>query len=125
MAYSFHNVKEVDVSTVRHLLLLLHFVGFASLFGGFLTQLSAEVKRVVPAMVHGVATQLVTGFALVWAVAADGDTVDHAKVGVKLVVLVVIFGLLFTERQKERMQPSMFWAIGGLTLVNAAIAVLL
>lgn len=113
------------MTTIRHLLLLLHFIGFASLLGGFLTQLSADVKRVVPAMLHGVATQLVTGFALVWAVAADGDTVDHAKVGIKLVVLVVIFGLLFKERQKDAMDKTTFFAVGGLTIVNAALAVML
>ena len=113
------------MTLVRQSLLLLHLVGFASLLGGFLTQLSAEVKRVVPAMLHGVATQLVTGFALVWAVAADGDTVDHAKVGIKLVVLIIIFGLLFKERQKENMDKTVFFAVGGLTLVNAALAVLL
>lgn len=113
------------MTLVRHVLLLLHFVGFASLFGGFLTQLSAEVKRVVPAMLHGVATQLVTGFALVWAVAADGDTVDHAKVGIKLLVLVIIFALLFRERQKDGMDKTVFFAVGGLTFVNAALAVLM
>ena len=113
------------MSTVRHLILLLHFIGFASLLGGFLTQLSSDVKRVVPAMLHGVATQLVTGFALVWAVAADGDTVNHAKVGIKTVVLVVIFFLLFKERQKESMDKAIFMSVGALTIVNAALAVLL
>ena len=113
------------MSTVRNVLLLLHFIGFASLLGGFLTQLSAEAKRVVPAMLHGVATQLVTGFALVWAVAADGDTFDHAKVGIKFVVLVVIFMLLFKERQKDSMDKTVFFAVGGLTIVNTALAVLI
>lgn len=112
------------MTTVRNVLVLLHFIGFASLFGGFLTQITAEAKRVVPAMLHGVATQLVTGFALVWAVAADGDTVNHAKVGIKFVVLVVIFGLLFKERKNAAMDKTVFFAIGGLTLVNTALAVM-
>lgn len=113
------------MTTVRNLLLLLHLIGFASLFGGFLTQLAAETKRVVPAMLHGVATQLVTGFALVWAVPAAGDEVDHAKVGIKFLVLVVIFALLFKERKNPSMDKTVFYAIGGLTLVNAALAVMM
>jgi hypothetical protein len=40
-------------------------------------------------------------------------------------VLVVIFMLLFKERQKASMDKSVFFAIGGLTIVNAAVAVLL
>lgn len=106
----------------RLLLDLLHLIGFASMLGGFLVQLTAAAKRVVPSMLHGVGLQLVTGFALVFVVAADGDTVNHAKVGVKLLVLVAIFLLMFRSRHKESIDSRTFYLIGGLTLLNAAIA---
>ena len=110
--------------TVRSLLLLLHFVGFASLFGAVMMQMSASVRRVVPAMLHGLGTQLITGFALVFAVSADGDTLNHAKVGAKMLVLVVLFVAIFRARKKEALSAAEFYAIGGLTLLNAAIATL-
>jgi hypothetical protein len=48
------------------LLLVLHFLGMASLVGGWLVQLRARGERYVnSAMVHGVLTQLVTGVLLV------------------------------------------------------------
>ena len=104
--------------------MLLHFVGFASLFGGFLSQLTAEAKRVVPAMLHGVGTQLVTGIALVFAVAADGDPVNHAKIGVKFLVLIALFVVMFRGRHKDALDARTFFTIGGLTFLNAAIATL-
>ena len=106
----------------RLVLDLLHLIGFASLLGGFLLQLSAASKRIVPAMLHGVGTQLLTGFALVFVVAADGDTVNHAKVGVKLLVLLAIFAVMFRSRNKEAVDARTFYLIGGLTVLNTAIA---
>lgn len=47
-------------------LLALHFVGLASLLGGFLTQMSAGTKRIVPAMLHGALTMLLTGLGFYW-----------------------------------------------------------
>ena len=41
------------------------------------------------------------------------------------VAVVVIFMLLFKERQKASMDKTVFFAIGGLTIVNAALAVML
>ena len=44
---------------VYDLLLVLHFIGLASLLGGLMVQLSARGGRVVnPAMLHGALTQL-------------------------------------------------------------------
>ncbi len=108
--------------TFRLVLDLLHLIGFASLLGAFMAQLGSAAKRVAPGMLHGVGLQLVTGFALVFVVAADGDTVNHAKVGVKLLVLVAMFIIMFRGRHKLALDSRTFYAIGALTLLNAAIA---
>ena len=50
---------------VYNLLVVLHFIGLASLLGGFLVQMSSPTKVVNPAMLHGALTQLVTGLAMV------------------------------------------------------------
>jgi hypothetical protein len=112
------------VTALRNVLLVLHFVGIGSLLGGFLTQLSAESKRIVDAMVHGALTMLVSGLGL-YAVVKNGlhDEVDSTKIAVKLAVLVVITGLIWINREKESISKGVYFAIGGLTLANIVIAV--
>ena len=112
------------MKVLQECLLVLHFVGLASLLGGFLTQMSAATRRVVPAMLHGAATMLVTGVALY---AVDKSGLHHepsaAKMAVKLGVLLVISALVWTQRAKEEITEGLYFAIGGLTLANIVIAV--
>lgn len=110
---------------VKDLTLVLHFVGLASLLGGFLVQLKPPVKVVNAAMVHGALTQLVTGIALVGLeTALEPDGLNYVKITVKLVILLVITGLVFRYRNIEQAPTGVWGAIGGLTVANVAIAVL-
>jgi hypothetical protein len=105
----------------------LHIIGIAALLGGFLTQMKAMgqgTARYTPAMLHGAITMLVTGVALVGLNEADGQTLNHIKIGIKLVVLVVILGLVYAKRDEETVDKALFGAVGGLTLVNIFLATL-
>ncbi|MGH3327251.1 MAG: hypothetical protein ACRDPT_05545 [Streptomycetales bacterium] len=109
---------------LRLVLIFLHFLGMASLLGGILVQLTAAQQRVVPAMIHGALTQLVTGLGLVGVDEVTGDDFGgHAKVGVKLAVVLVIVGLVWVNRRRARVSAGTFAAIGGLTVLNVAVAV--
>ena len=108
---------------LHNVILLLHFVGFAALFGGAFVQLKGPSRSVNPAMWHGALTMLVTGLLLVTSLELGDGTVNHMKVGIKLLVLVVIFALVLSNKKKETVENGAFWAIFGLTLLNAAIAV--
>lgn len=112
---------------LRTILVVLHFVGLASLLGGFLVQvkaIGAGKGTVVPAMVHGALTQLVTGLLLV-ATIEIGDLfeLDNIKIAVKLLVTIVITVLVFVYRKKTPAPSWALWAIGGLTLANIVVAV--
>ena len=111
------------MEVLRSCLLFLHFVGLASLLGGFLTQMSAAEKLVGPAMLHGALTQLVTGLLLVGVDEAADHPVIQAKIGVKLVVLLVILGLVWVNRSRPAVTRGVYFAIGGLTALNIAVAV--
>lgn len=116
---------------LRNSLLVLHFVGLASLFGGFLTQMkamAAKAAKVVPAMVHGVWTAFVTGLLLVgvaeWRIAMGaGFEVDHMKIGIKTLVVLAILILVMANRKKDSVAPAVFGTIGALTFTNIVLAV--
>ncbi|TEX51787.1 MAG: hypothetical protein B7C55_03755 [Actinomycetales bacterium mxb001] len=111
---------------VYNALVVLHFIGLASLLGGFLVQMKSPEKGVNPAMLHGALVQLVTGVLLVGIASAGlvpGEEVDHAKITVKLVIVLIITALAFVGRRRTPPQVALWGAIGALTLVNVIIAV--
>jgi len=109
------------------IVLILHFLGLASLLGGVLVQLKDVIAgkgRIVPAMFHGALTQLITGLILVGMLQMGDGDVNNAKVGVKLVIVIVITVLVLMYRKKASVSSWVVWAIGALTLANISIAVL-
>ena len=108
---------------VRQLVLFLHLVGLAALFGGLFVQLKAEPRMVNNAMLHGILTMLVTGLLSVGILEGGGATVDNTKIAVKLVIALVIGVLVFANRKKPALPNGLFFGLMGLTLVNIAVAV--
>ncbi|MFT4232018.1 MAG: hypothetical protein QM606_04470 [Leucobacter sp.] len=113
---------------VKGILVVLHLVGFAAVFGGAVVQFVAARKggpaRVLPLMVWGALLLLVTGLALVGMIYAMGGHPNNLKIGVKLIVLLALTGHIFGVRKKESVSAGGFGAIAGMALFNAAIAVL-
>jgi hypothetical protein len=110
-----------------HALLFLHFLGLAGIIGGFLVQLlaPAAAERGIKAMLHGGYTQLVTGLALVGLYEGPLDkTVDHAKIGTKLVVaLAVVVCVFIAKRRAAGQAGGLVRAAGLLAVANVAVAV--
>lgn len=111
--------------TAQDIALILHFIGLAALLGGFLAQLTAPVKQVTRSMLDGAWTMLVSAFALVVTISAQGEEeLDPAKYGIKGLVLAALILLLLQGRGKESIEKPGYFAIGLLTLTNVCIAVL-
>ncbi len=108
---------------LREILLFLHFVGLAALFGGLFVQIKADPRVVNNAMFHGILTQLVTGLLLVGVLEGLDREVDNAKIGVKLVVALVIAVLVFMNRKKASLSNGLYLGLMGLTLLNIGVAV--
>lgn len=114
---------------VKSILLILHIIGIAGLFGGWFLQISkvARGTAVIPAgMVHAGWLALASGILLFGVVEMIGGvTMDiRLKLTVKLVLAVVIMVLVFINRKKEPVNSGVMWTVGGLTLANIVIAVL-
>ncbi|MFC0507945.1 hypothetical protein [Micromonospora costi] len=110
------------MEALRLILLYVHLVGFALLLGGSIAQYASGRLRINAAMLWGSVIQLLTGIGLA-APLRDGDEPSPAKLGVKLVIALLIFVMVFFSRKREVVNRGHFLAIVGLTLVNAAVAV--
>lgn len=113
------------METLRHIVLFVHLIGFAVLFGAWAVQAFGGKRQFTRLMSMGLAIAAVAGLALAapWGVSYE---LNYVKIGVKLVLLLVIGALLGigTARQKRgaAVPSAMFWLVGILTAANAAIA---
>lgn len=112
------------MDVVYGLVVVLHLLGMAGVVGGWL----ATVRRpqVVPAMLHGALTALVTGILLVGLAYArgEGDDVDNVKITFKLAVALAIAVLVWVNRRREDVPGPLVHLVGGLGVLNVAVAVL-
>lgn len=117
------------METLRHIVLFVHLVGFAVLFGAWAVQAFGGKREVVRLMHIGFTIAAVAGLALAapWGL-PDGVELNYAKIGTKLVVLLIIGAFLgigqARQRKSGQVPSALFWGIGLLTLVNAGIAVI-
>lgn len=113
---------------VYELLVIGHLLGMAAIVGSWLMVVRAP--RVVPGMVHGALLQLVTGLAMVGLreskAYVEDETLDHAKIGVKLLIALVVAVLAWVYRNRESSPKvaRIAHVVGGLAVLNVVIAVL-
>ena len=111
------------METVRLILLFVHVLGFAALLGGLLVQLRTPERRVNELVRDGSGTAFLAGLALVGVLEAGDEPVNHAKIGVKLLVGLVVLVLAMANVRKERIADGVYYALLGLTVANIAVAI--
>lgn len=115
------------METLRHIVLFVHLIGFAILFGSWFVEAVSRRFQATRLMDLGVLVAGVAGLALAAPWGLDHE-LNYMKIGIKLVVLVVIgalVGISTSRARKGKPLPSgVFWLIGGLTLLNAGLAVI-
>lgn len=117
----------MSVEILKNVILALHIIGVVALLGGVVYQSSAmreKTARIVPTMMHGAWTMLVTGIVLVGMQYAlgRGDDVNNVKITVKLVVLIAIVVIALINRKKDPVAGWVLPAIGLLTVANVVMA---
>lgn len=112
---------------VYQLVTLVHLIGFAALLGGCLVQFRVVEPEVNRTMLIGAWTQVASGLALAAMLELASDPthpVNHAKLGVKLLIAAIVLLLVAKNRKFAAIPKGLWGIITGLTLVNAGIAVL-
>lgn len=116
------------METLRLVVLLVHLIGFAVLFGAWAVEAFGGSRKFTRLQSLGMTIAAVAGLALAAPWGMGDREFDYTKIAVKLVVLLVIGAILGigTARQKRgaSIAPALFWSVGALTIVNAGIAVL-
>jgi hypothetical protein len=105
-------------------LVVLHLLGMAGIVGGWMV--AVRQPRILDAMVVGSLVSLVTGLLLVGLSypVFDGETVDNAKITVKLVVALTVAVLVWVNRNRDAVPRGLLHGIGLLAVANVAVAVL-
>ncbi|HZE39387.1 MAG TPA: hypothetical protein VE172_11310 [Stackebrandtia sp.] len=113
------------MNVLRLIFLFAHLLGFAMLFGGWLTAYLSRRLVMNPAMLAGTATQIVSGLILAAPWPRDHD-LNMVKIGIKLVLGLALAVMVWVPhlRKRETVASGHFIGIGALTVVTAGIAVL-
>lgn len=108
---------------LREILVFLHLIGFALLFGGAAAQYLSGRLRINATMLSGAVAVVVTGLALAAPIRAAGHEPSRVGLLVKLVVGLAVLAMTYFSRKRERVNRGHFLAIIALVLGNAAIGV--
>lgn len=114
------------METLRLILLIVHVLGFSALIGGLLAQAGTgrDDKRITGPVRDGIGTAFVAGLALVGVLEAGDDPVDHAKVGVKFTIGLVLLVLVMANARRERIPLGLWAGLLVLSVANVCVAVL-
>ena len=108
----------------QQLLLLLHLIGFAALFGGYLVQLRLAEPEINVAMLHGSWIVVASGIALYALDILAARPVDLTPLVIKAVLSFFVLILVIKNRKYASIPRGLGLLIGSVTLALAGVAVL-
>ncbi|TJY70752.1 hypothetical protein E4J89_05450 [Arthrobacter sp. CAU 1506] len=109
-----------------NLLVFLHIVGAAMIVGIWIGNM--KKPTVHPRQFDGAALQIITGVIMMGLIPALDMDANYVKLSIKLVIALVVGVLAFIGRRKykagEPISAGLAHSVGGLALLNVAIATL-
>ena len=117
------------MSTVKTIFLVIHILAVVGGLVLLLMQLPKPKKSIHVGFLHSMLTALVAGIALVGINSSlhatdpvKYDAPDHAVVGIKFLILLVILGLTIKNKKKSEVSTAVWAGLIALTLANVYIA---
>ena len=116
------------MEVLRHVIVLVHLVGFAMTLGPWLAEFVSRRFQFTRLMDYGLLVMLASGVILAFPWPA-GFSPNYVKLGIKLAILIVLGAVLGIGGARQRrtgnpVPPPLFYAAGALTFLAAAIAVI-
>jgi hypothetical protein len=114
---------------IYDLLVVLHFIGMAGLVGGLIVGVAEKPLRIKKPALHSGLLVLLAGIFLVivnsvqHASDSSVEMIDHGKIGVKLLVVILILILGFKNLAKSEVAKRTYMTMLALSLLNILIAV--
>jgi len=99
-------------------------LAIAGILGLLIHQWNKNPRKLSPGVLHSAATALIAGLVMVgsYSAAKPDETLNHTKIGVKLLVVLIILGISCLNIKKSELKKNIWLALLGLTLLNIAIA---
>ncbi|CAM3191625.1 hypothetical protein PSET11_03184 [Arthrobacter ulcerisalmonis] len=112
------------MTLVYNIIVFLHIVGAAMIVGLWIGQM--KNPTVHPRQFDGAMLQLITGIALMGLIPALDMDANYFKLGIKFAIALAVGVLAFMGRRQfkkgEQVPPGIAHGVGGLALLNIAIA---
>ena len=99
-------------------------LAIVGILGLLLHQWNKSPRKLSPGVLHSAATALIAGLVMVgtYASAKPDEELNHIKVGIKLVIVLIILAISYLNFKKSEIKKSLWLSLIGLTLLNVLIA---
>ncbi len=103
---------------------IAHMLATAGILVLLLLQINKSPRKLSKGVIHSAATALLAGLILVgtYSSAKPDETLDHTKVGIKLLVVLAILVFSYVNVKKSELKKSIWLTLIGLTILNILIA---
>jgi hypothetical protein len=112
------------METVFLIAYIAHMLAIAGILVLLLLQINKSPRKLSKGVIHSAATALLAGLVLVgtYSSAKPDETLDHTKVGIKLLVVLAILVISYINVKKSELKKSIWLTLIGLTALNILIA---
>jgi hypothetical protein len=112
------------MSAINTVLYVVHILCVIAILFLLLLQWNKSPRKFNPGILHAGLTALIAGVAMVgmWGTVHPEETLNHTKVGVKLLILIVILAIGYRNVKKPVLAKNTWLLLIGLTTTNILIA---
>lgn len=112
------------METVFLIAYIAHMLAIAGILVLLLLQINKSPRKLSKGVIHSAATALLAGLVLVgtYSSAKPDETLDHTKVGIKLLVVIAILVISYLNVKKSELKKNVWLTLIGLTVLNILIA---
>ncbi len=112
------------MSAINTVLYIVHVLCVIGILALLLHQWNKNPRKFNPGILHAGLTALIAGLAMVgmWGSVHPDETLNHTKVGIKLLILIAILVIGYKNLKKPVLAKNTWLILVGLTVTNILIA---